>query len=298
MRSLGFLQYLRAFEAVARIGTLRGAADELALSPSAVSLQLRKLGEATGLILFRKSGRNVVLTQAGREFSHTVTQSLGQLAGAVRSASDIDLDGKARSLTIFMSPSLGIAWLTATLVEFAEAMGTSRLTLRHCMRESDVDWTEADIAVVYDNPPFANCRWLLLSAVKLRPVCSPILFPRLDLQHRERKLGGITLLHEDDGQEWARWATAARVSLEGCGSVRVPTVAHAVASAVQGQGIALVSDVLTRSHFNDGRVIQPFSTSIDASWAYYIVWPFERSDDPLIQALIGRIMESIHPAGG
>ena len=122
MRSLGFLQYLRAFEAVARIGTLRGAADELALSPSAVSLQLRKLGEATGLMLFRKSGRNVVLTQAGREFSQTVTQSLGQLAGAVRSAGDIDLDGKARALTIFMSPSLGIAWLTATLVEFADLL--------------------------------------------------------------------------------------------------------------------------------------------------------------------------------
>lgn len=67
-RFLPYLQYLPAFEATARLGGVRQAAEELNLSPSAISLQLKKLSDATGIILFRKSGRNVALTQAGRDF--------------------------------------------------------------------------------------------------------------------------------------------------------------------------------------------------------------------------------------
>ena len=70
-----YLQYLPAFEATARLGGVRHAAEELNLSPSAISLQLKKLSDATGIILFQKSGRNVALTQAGKDFSQAVAIS-------------------------------------------------------------------------------------------------------------------------------------------------------------------------------------------------------------------------------
>ena len=73
--SLAFLPYLKVFEAVARLGSLRAAAEELNLSPSAVSLQLRRLGEVTELTLFRKVGRNVVLTPVGRDVHQATSAS-------------------------------------------------------------------------------------------------------------------------------------------------------------------------------------------------------------------------------
>jgi LysR family transcriptional regulator, glycine cleavage system transcriptional activator len=81
-----YLQYLPAFEAAATLGSIRGAAEALNLSPSAISLQLKKLGEATGIILFEKSGRNVVLTPAGREFSNAVALTLSQLESTARAS--------------------------------------------------------------------------------------------------------------------------------------------------------------------------------------------------------------------
>ncbi|CAM5764821.1 transcriptional regulator [Mesorhizobium amorphae] len=291
VRPLAFLPYLKAFEAVSRLGTLRGAADELHLSPSAISLQLRKLGDATGIVLFERDGRNVALTEAGRDFSRTVSQALAQLSAAVRDSGRHDIHGATRSLSVSLPTALGVAWLSSAVVEFAESRGISNLTINEAIVADAVDWERSDIAIVYDNPPFPGRSWRLLSEVQLKTVCSPVLFPRLDLQHRERRLNGITLLHEDDGQEWNKWAIAARVDLQGSARVRVPSVAHAVSSAVQGRGIALLSNVLTGSYLNEGRLIQPFSTAINAARAYYFVSAADRADDPLLRAFIARMIE-------
>ncbi|MBL0373618.1 LysR family transcriptional regulator [Rhizobium sp. KVB221] len=291
-----YLQYLPAFEAASRLGSVRAAAEELNLSPSAISLQLKKLSDTTGIALFERSGRNLALTQAGRDFSQAVALTLSQLDLAARGAREQDPDRQAKSLTISVPTALGIAWLSSVVVEFAESRNITNLTINEAIAHSAVDWEANDMAVVYDNPPFPGKHWQLLSEVRLQAVCSPILFPRLDLQHRDRKLNGIAVLHEDEGDEWKKWARACRVSLQGSPHVRVDSVAQAVASAVQGRGIALVSDVLTRNYLSEGRLIQPFSTSINAAAAYYIVCAAERAEDPLLLSLADRILESLKPA--
>jgi LysR family transcriptional regulator, glycine cleavage system transcriptional activator len=297
-RPATYLQYLPAFEAVSRHGSLRQAAEELNLSPGAISLQLKKLAEATGIVLFEKSGRNVILTPSGREFSQAVALNVSQIEAAVRTSRSQGAASLPVSLSVSVPTALGVAWLSASIVEFAESRGITNVRINEATRESSVDWKVNDIAVVYDNPPFRGKSWRLLSEVRLRTVCSPILFPRLDLQHRERKLSGITLLHEDDGDEWKKWALVARVSLQSSLRVRVTSVAQAVASAVQGRGIALVSDVLTRSYLSEGRLIQPFSTAIQASAAYYIVCPEDRSEDPLLLSLMDHVSEFLRPSRG
>ncbi|MDP9630416.1 UNVERIFIED_ORG: LysR family glycine cleavage system transcriptional activator [Ensifer adhaerens] len=289
MKALHFLPYLRAFEAVARIGSVRQAADELGLSPGAVSLQLRRLSETTGLTLLEKSGRNIRLTAAGRDFAQTVSHAMGNLAVAVENGAERQLENHQKKLTVALPPALAIAWMAGLLVQFADARGVSDLAMRSCIRASDVLWDDVDLAIVYDNPPFDGLWWQVVSDVKLRTICSPLLFPRLEGSHRDRKLRDVTLLHEDDGREWTRWSAASRISLEGSRSVRVPSVAVAVASALQGQGIALVSDVLTRSYLQEGRLIQPFPTAIPASAGYYLLCPTEKAEEPLIQALAHQI---------
>jgi LysR family glycine cleavage system transcriptional activator len=199
------------------------------------------------------------------------------------------------SLAVSIPTALGIAWLTEAIVEFAENRRIPNLIINEASAASSIDWEANDLAVVYDNPPFPGKSWRRLSEVRLRAVCSPILLPRLDLQHRERKLNGITLLHEDQGEEWAKWALAARVDLQGSARVRVRNVAQAVASAVQGRGIALLSDVLTRNHLCEGRLIRPFPTSINAACEYYILWPKDRVEEQTVQSFVQCVLDHLRP---
>ncbi|MGH6809775.1 MAG: LysR family transcriptional regulator [Ensifer adhaerens] len=210
MKALHFLPYLRAFEAVARIGSVRQAADELGLSPGAVSLQLRRLSETTGLTLLEKSGRNIRLTAAGRDFAQTVSHAIGNLAVAVENGAERKLENHQKKLTVALPPALAIAWMAGLLVQFADTRGVTDLAMRSCIRASDVQWDDVDLAIVYDNPPFDGLWWQVVSDVKLRTICSPLLFPRLEGSHRDRKLRDVTLLHEDDGREWTRWSAASR----------------------------------------------------------------------------------------
>jgi LysR family glycine cleavage system transcriptional activator len=282
---LAFLPYLRAFEAVSRLGTLRGAADELHLSPSAISLQLKKLSNITGVQLFARTGRNVTLTETGHEFYQSVSDALGTLADLVRLAVEREGEPKERSLSVSLPPSIGIAWLTAAIVEFATSRNMTSLSINQAVTCAEVDWHANDIAVVYDQPPFPGKRWELLSEVRLCAVCAPTLLGRMDLHSRDRKLHGFALLHEDGGEQWSRWSLAARVKLSDNIRVKVPSAAHAIAAAVQGKGIALLSDVVSQAHLAEGSLVRPFATTLEATNAYFLVWKVESSAAELTTAL-------------
>lgn len=292
-RPPAYLKYLPAFEAIVRLGGVRHAAEELNLSPGAISLQIRKLGEATGIALFQRAGRRIVLTRAGKDFSQAVAISLGQLDTAARASRETTSASQPASLSISVPTALGMAWLAAAIVDFAQSQGISDLAINEAIGAADVDWESNDLAVVYDNPPFMGKCWRLLSEVRLCAVCSPTLLPQLELRNRDRKLKSVTLLHEDDGGEWARWSVAARIGIESNMHVRVNSMVQAIASAVQGRGVALASDVLTRGYLADGRLIQPFSPTVNAARGYYILYEESRANDPTLRALIDHMASQL-----
>lgn len=288
-RRLTYLQYLPALDAVARHGTVRAAAEELSLSPGAVSLQIRNLSQTLGVTLFERSGRTLSLTQAGKAFAQSIAACLDQVTAAERTAREAVRSTEIVKLRVSVPTGLGVAWLSASLITFAQERGVSELVINEAITAQEVDWRVNDVAVVYGHPPFPDVTWHLLHDVKLRTVCSPTLFPKLDLQRRNRTLRGVTLLHEDDGSEWDRWAMAARASIAGSQFVKMGSLAQAIAAATQGKGIALASDVLTRSLLMEGRLIQPFSTTVDASGKYYFIFPKHRSVSEQMSSLIGNL---------
>lgn len=287
---LTYLQYLPAFDSVARHGSVRAAAEELNLSPGAVSLQIKNLSEALGVALFEKQGRSIKLSAAGKSFSQSISNCLGQVEASARAAREAGQHRETVSLRVSVPTGLGIAWLSAALISFAQEQDVAELTVNEAITAEEVDWDQNDAAVVYGNPPFPDVSWQLLYNVKLRTVCSPTLFPKLDLQRRERKLRGITLLHEDDGSEWDHWAMEARASLEGSQYVKMGSLAQAVACATEGKGIALASDTLTGRLLAEGRLIQPFNTTINAAGQYYILFPSDRSISGRMTTLLQNLL--------
>lgn len=277
------LGYLRAFEAVARLGHVRAAALELNLTPGAVSQQIRKLQSSLAIDLFERDGRNIKLTPQGSELRRTVTAALDDLGSCVTAlAAKPELE-PAKSLSLSVPPALGVAWLTPLLFDFCQSFGLASFRMMAALNWTEVDWRQTDVAVVYGTPPKEGFAWRLIATVKLRPICSPSL---LNSAGGLRALGDILdhwLLHEDDGTEWRRWLAAAKIRRIPAHNAYFSTLMMAIAAALEGKGLALVSDLLAQDYLRAGRLVRPYTTGVEATRSYYCVCPESRVNEPIIE---------------
>lgn len=276
------LHHFRAFEAVGRLGSVRLAADELHVTPGAVSQQLRKLQDDLGVALLEKDGRRLRLTEAGRQLMAASGVALGELTRCLNGLATRAAGRDRRRLVLSVPLSLGVSWLLPRVFGFLDLAGIAELDLRHATGAADVDWRGLDAALVYDNPPFPGFWWEKVSEVQLRPVMSPRLwqvggFETAEAFTRER------LLHEDDGSEWRRWLRAARVTRSADRHAHFHSLVMVLAAAEAGAGVALVSDFVTHEAVRAGRLVAPQLLSIPASRGYYLLAPEARAHDPLLR---------------
>ena len=286
MHPLNCLPYLRAFDTVVQHGSIRRAAEELGLTPGAVSLQMKRLSEVAQIPLFEKSGRGIRLTPAGSDFARVVRKNLSGISMGLQDATRLSDAQPDRSLRFSIPPALGVSWLAGAIVNYCANSGRQEVYVETRENLSGVDWNTTDLAVVWGKPPFPGCWWKLLADVEARPVCSPRLLARLRIDQGIRSLKGMSLLHEDDGDTWARWAAGANVSLDETLNVHFPSPSLAQSAAVQGQGLALISNLLAAGDIRDGRLVHLYRSSISRSRGYYFVCPEERADLPLIQSVV------------
>lgn len=277
------LGYLRAFEAVARLGHVRAAALELNLTPGAVSQQIRKLQSSLAVELFEREGRRIRLTPRGSELRRTVTAALDDLGSCVNELSVKPDPEKANSLRLSVPPALGVAWLTSAMFEFCSAFGLASFRMTAALDVAQIDWRQTDVAVTYGTPPKEGFAWRAIATVKLRPICSPSL---LNSANGLRSVSDIIdqwLLHEDDGTEWRRWLAAAKVRRAPKHNAYFSTLMMAIAAALEGRGLALVSDLLAQDYLRSGRLVRPYNTGVEATRSYYCICPEGRAGEPLIE---------------
>lgn len=274
---------LGAFEAVARLGHVGAAALELNLTPGAVSQQLRKLQSSLEVELFERDGRRIRLTPRGDRLRRTVTAALDDIGGCVSElAAGPDLK-QADSLRLSAPPALGVAWLSSLMFEFCQSFGLSSFKMTAALDAAQIDWRQTDVAIIYGMPPKEGFSWRLIATVKLRPICSPAL---LNSAGGLRSLTDVIdqwLLHEDDGTEWRRWLSAARIRRAPRHNAYFGTLMMAIAAALEGKGLALVSDLLAQDYLKSGRLVRPYSIGVEATRSYYCICPEGRAGEPLIE---------------
>lgn len=266
------LPTLRTFEAAARHQSLAKAAAELNLTDSAVSHQLRRLEEALGYDLFGRAGRGVILTEAGRIFAKTVATALQDIqAAAIRLS---EADQVAGRLEIACPPMFASAWLAKHLKHFCKDHPTVECHIRLVENQRVAELGDADVGIAFGSGGWAD-RWsTLLAHVDITPVCSPILFQSVGrAMSSPSDLANSLLLHWDDGSEWRRWLSEA-----GAGEIG-QTARHlycsdlgmAIDLAINGVGVALVSDTLSSTDVEKGVLVRPFAFSIDAFGGWHVV---------------------------
>lgn len=300
-RRLPPLNALRAFEAAARHLSLSRAAEELHVTPAAISHQVKGLESYLGVKLFRRANRSLLLTDAGQASLPGLREGFDRLAEAMEAVRAGDESGP---FTVSVPPSFGAKWLVARLDRFTRKHPGYDVRLDASMRVVDLMREGVDIAVRYGAGEYPGMRVDCLMDEVAVPVCSPRLQEGDNPLRVPADLCGHTLLHhavssEDDKfPDWPMWLQVAGVKT--CDLTRGPTfsmASMAVAAAIEGQGVALVGDVLVADDIAAGRLVRPFELSVPADFAYYIVSPLVTAERPRVAAFREWLLEEARALG-
>jgi LysR family glycine cleavage system transcriptional activator len=287
------LNALRAFEAAARQLSFTRAAQELHVTQTAVSHQMRVLEEHLGVRLFLRLPRRLVLTSEGRAYARELGRVFERIGDATAA---MQTQPRREVLAVTSLPSLAARWLTPRLPAFLDAH--PQIDLRLVATERPVDFIRESVDL---GIRWGYGRWAGLQSEKLMddecfPVCSPALLPR-----RRRltlaDLGRLTLLHDDSPDDWRRWLRA--VGAPGIDAERGHVLTDASLTlqlAVAGRGIALGRRVLVERELAEERLVRPFVPSIPSEPAYYLVSSPHTADLPRVRAFRAWLFEQVSGA--
>lgn len=283
MRHLPPLSSLRAFEAAARHGSFKKASAELAVTPTAISHQIRALEDYLGNPLFERGTRQVRLTPDAQRLFIVLRNGLDDFAAAIAA---FRRQTKRASITITATMAFTAKWLVPRVSRFQAAHPDIDLRLHASDEAVDLAANDIDIAIRYGRGPYAGHRTTPLFTDHFAPVANPSLslsrpqdLVRLPLIHFEWKR------HDPANPSWALWFDAANLAIEPASHLRFSDESHAIQAAVAGQGVALLSLALIRDELAAGHLIQPFGPEI-AGMAYHLVEPQGATRNAAIQAAV------------
>lgn len=263
---------LRAFEAAARLSSFTGAGAELGVTQSAVSHAIREVEARLSVSLFRRNGRRLDLTDAGKRYAPFVRDALAKLRAGDLALNDPER--RARVLTVSVSPSFAAKWLGPRIGAFAAKHPD--LDLRVSANSQHIDFIEDDIDLAIRH---GDGVWPSLASIRLctemhLPVCAPALAKGVK---RPQDLSRLPLIHHQDGSAWRRWFEAAGLAEREPVSrgVTFSEMSLAIDAAVAGQGVALARSALAARDLIAGRLCCVTDLRREADFAYWIVRPTE-----------------------
>ena len=277
---------LQAFEAAARHLSFARAADELGLTPTAISHRIRNLEAEVGVVLFRRGHRAITLTDEGARIARDLSESFDCLKMSVAKLRRCG----AADLTLLAPPSFASLWLLPRLLKFRERFSDIQLTLVPT-DVPDLEQNGADAAIVFGCAADQNFKTDCLFENRLLPVCSPAFVERNGPLSDPERVANAPLLHVTDGTVqaplpgWQDWLRAAGVSQ--LGSLHGPRfgACHlAIEAARQGQGLALGVSMLVVDDIQCGALIAPFERSLPIPHTYALTYPPEHATRPALRS--------------
>ncbi len=262
---------LRAFEAAARHLSFTLAAEELFVTQSAVSHQVKALEQDLGIRLFLRLTRQLRLTDAGERLQSVLRETFDKVEETV---SEIRAGGGKLPLRVGLTSYFAARWLTRRIGRFSARFPNVAMHLQLSNEEIDFNRMDIDMAVAWGHGDWPGLECELLVPSRIIAVCSPALLrdgPALgEIQH----LKDHTLLHESDHKLWRAWLAAVGagdVSLGSGVTMNDPNVVHQ--AAIEGQGVALGAEALLEDEISQGLLIPLFGRSVELEGAYYLVHP-------------------------
>jgi LysR family transcriptional regulator, glycine cleavage system transcriptional activator len=259
-RNLPPLRALTAFEAAARLGSFRLAAEELGITRSAVSHQIKALEEGMGISMFSREARRPELTPAGKSYYPVVREAFDQIEAQTVALRPQSADNE---LTVQVYVTVALKWLIPKLHDFERRFPDMRVRLSTAYFDWDFDEGNVDAAFILSRNR-GNHYYHTMYRSLLTPVCSPELLKgpgaiRSPEDLRKHKLLYVYTAEED----WRLWLAAAGVkTIELSDRLAFDSYILAQEAAIEGRGIAMTIGPFAVDEIRSGRLMQPFSLMV------------------------------------
>ncbi len=262
------LNALRAFEATARLKSFQKAADELNVTHSAVSHQIKKLEQQLGQLLFQRLGRTIAVTDVGQRYFVEIQAALNQIE---RSTLTLFGEPDAGELTVQAYMGIAARWLVPRLGLFRQQYPAIQVELYNSYLAWDFEPDKADLGLIYTEETKPGLVYQPLFKGSLIAVCSPQLFGTATVD-RNTLLSQPFLPISESPRNLPTWLLA-----QGLDEQQVKMGYHqdnhllALEAAIAGQGIAIVQSWFASADLASGRLVMPVDDSIPELGAWYLV---------------------------
>ncbi|MFX4222969.1 MAG: transcriptional regulator GcvA [Thalassobaculum sp.] len=287
MDSLPPLTALRAFEVVASRLSVKAAAEDLSITPSALSHQIRHLEDTLGLKLFHRLNRRLLLTDAGQVYFSKIAPAFATLRAAT---AEIAERGQADTLVITAPASFAEIWLLPRLPRFLGAHPDVDLRIEATSRPVDYGREAVDASIRYGAGPWPGLESRRLIPEQLVALCAPALVTGRGRIRTPADLARQTLIHSDQRLTgWTAWLRRHKlVGLRGSRNLRFSQSAHSLQAAIQGLGVVLENRIMARDALGAGALVEPFAElpPMEDGAGYHLVAPADRMGMPQVRALV------------
>lgn len=286
---------LRSFEVTSRLLSFTRAAEELNVTPAAVSHRIKTLEERLGTTLFHRDNNKLHLTGKGKDYIPEVREALELIAKATER-----IGGKEDAHTVNLSvlPTFAVRWLVPRLAQHRKSNPNIDLRLSSTYRAVDFAKDGFDAAIRYGHGRWPGLHATCLFHEVLVPVCSPELLPGPHPVRSPEDLAGATLLHSETCPDnWSLWLKAAGAThVDPQGGPIFDSCLLTLQAAEDGLGFAAANREYVTRHLTTGRLVAPFECTVEKDMGWHFVCPEETAHQAKISALENWFLDQVGDA--
>ena len=272
---------LCAFEAAARLNSFTAAAEELTLTQSAVSRQIRALEALLGSDLFVRDRQTVRLTSAGQAYAREIRAAIGHITSATLA---FRANPRGGTLNLAILPTFGTRWLAPRLPGFVAAHPGITVNLSTRFAPFDFGAESIDAAIHFGRPDWAGADLMPLMGETVVPAFGPALRDAVPIRTPADLLGAPLLHLASRPDAWERWFHAKGMAADEVHGMLLDQFATAAQAAMAGIGVALLPRFLIAAELARGDLVTLPGGELRSEERYYLAWPAGRADDPPLEA--------------
>ncbi|WP_170575857.1 LysR substrate-binding domain-containing protein [Ruegeria atlantica] len=288
-RFLPSIPSLLALEAVDRLGSASAAAEELSLTQSAISRQLKAMEQQLGVDLIQRSQMRLHLTPVGQEYVQVARAALNQLAQA---SLKLKANPTGGSLNLSILPAFGMHWLAPRLQDFARRHPEVTVNLNTRLRPFDFETNHFDAAIHFGQRDWAGVNYLPLMREDVLPVCAPGLLP-----DNADDIGWLTqaplLQLETRPDAWEKWFAAQGREVTGIRGMLFDQFSTMGQATIHGLGVALLPSYLIEEDLKAGRLVLAWQGPGVSLGQFFLVWPQSRAESEPLKSFRAWLKEQI-----
>ena len=278
------LTALRAFDAAARHMSFAKAAEELSVTPAALSFQIKSLETHLGAPLFRRLNRAVELTEAGEALAPGVEDGFQTLGNAWRAAQRLQ---DHQTLTVTAGPAFTAKWLAPRLYEFAQGHPEIELRFSAALKIMDFGRDAIDVAIRFGREDDDGLYSLPLAAEWVAPVMTPALaaqFPDANSLMSAPLIFDDSINFLEPRCDWKAWFAVMGIDFNPTHGPHFSQADHAVDAALAGVGGVLGRRALVVKDIDEGRLVAPYGTALSTGARFRFLCPEGTENRPQVKA--------------